>query len=79
LFARGIGCDSDGSLERRVRDEVGKWEIGSVAHGKHYNPALICASYIASAAYSHTPLEVQVHIAKYILLAALTVWQSTLS
>jgi hypothetical protein len=58
-------------LEKRVRDEAAKWELGSVARSKKYDPALVCAVHIASTAYSHTPSEVQLHIALYTLLCIL--------
>jgi hypothetical protein len=71
LSIQGIKCDNDGSLERRVRDEAVEWDLDNVARGKHYDPAVICAVHIASAAYSHTSVEIQVHIAKYTLLCTL--------
>lgn len=65
---RGIKFDPEGTIEKRVRDQAAQWDLGDVSL-KRYEPALITSCHIASAAYSHTPVDVQVHIALFTLLA----------
>lgn len=56
------------ALEQAVRDRAAKWDLGDVSLEK-YDLALVNAVWIARCAYSHTPLDVQVHIACYTFLA----------
>ncbi|PSS05546.1 hypothetical protein PHLCEN_2v3748 [Hermanssonia centrifuga] len=67
ISIRGLICDPDGVLERRVREIVEGWDLG--VPPKRYEPHLMASVNISAAAYGHTPLDVQVHIALYTLMA----------
>ena len=63
-----VEFDPDGTVEKSTRALAAQWDLGDVSL-KKYEPALITSCHIASTAYSHTPTEVQVHIALFTLLA----------
>ncbi|KIP01167.1 hypothetical protein PHLGIDRAFT_80906 [Phlebiopsis gigantea 11061_1 CR5-6] len=68
ISIQGIQSNADGTVEKRTREQAAQWNLGDISL-KRYEPALITSCDIASMAYSHTPTDVQVHIALYTLLA----------
>lgn len=68
ISIRGIKFDPNGIVEKRTREQAAQWDLGGVSL-QRYDPYLISSVHIASAAYSHTPVAVQVHISLYTLLA----------
>lgn len=68
ITLQDITLDGNHILERCVRENATQLDLGDVSLEK-YDPALVNAVWIAGCAYSHTPLEVQVHIALYTFLA----------
>ncbi|PSR80104.1 hypothetical protein PHLCEN_2v6805 [Hermanssonia centrifuga] len=66
ISIRGFTCDTDGTINRRVRDIVKGWDLG--VPPQRYEPYLKTGIELAAAGYGHTPVDVQVHIALYTLL-----------
>ena len=67
ISVHGLHSTLDGPVNQRVREIVGTWDINeSYAQSVHAN--LVAGVAIAIAAYRHTPLATQVHIAIYTLL-----------
>ena len=64
----GFRLEGDSALEQRVRTYTTQWNLGHRTPDG-FDGALVNAVWIAGCAYSHTPLDVQVHIALYTLLA----------
>ncbi|PSR71660.1 hypothetical protein PHLCEN_2v12513 [Hermanssonia centrifuga] len=65
MSIRDIIPDLDGVLEHRVRNIVdgSRWSLG--VSPQRYEAYLMASVNISGAAYGHTPLDVQVHIALY--------------
>lgn len=67
ISIRGIQCDPEGIVDRRVREIVSAWDIDE-SYSKKFYANLAAGVDIAVSAYGHTPIATQVHIAIYTLL-----------
>ena len=54
-------------VSERLRDDASMWNLGG-ASLEQYESYVVCAIHLGSGPYVHTPLDVQVHIAKYTLV-----------
>ncbi|KAF7798948.1 hypothetical protein EIP86_010176 [Pleurotus ostreatoroseus] len=67
ISIRGIQCDPEGIVDRRVREIASTWDIDE-SYAKKFYATLVAGVAIAISAYGHTPIATQVHIATYTLL-----------
>ena len=68
ISIRAVKLDPELLVEKRARKQTAKWNVGDVSL-KKYDPVLVTSCHIATLAYSHTPIDVQLQIALFTFLA----------